>query len=469
MTDYLTEPTSKPSSITKMKKIRADLKAEKDRASKKRDKFAKKSLIAYGAVKAGNALLANSLERYKLRNQNQLNALKANKTRATNFIATHNEAMKKHGDVRSYIFNTLQPEYQSQIEAKAGDDYRYDSSHWSDEFNQDLEAKIKSHNEYLQAAYSIADSDPQGTFDSIAEIEMPSNIFSYMGKNVRQLVKGENAVTIKGKEQKTFDKLIDRPQFAAHKDFQNQMKMYNESGLTGLTSVLSQMKDKDILDRKFDKITPIVKIESKLTMGLDENNNPIETKKYFIVAHVVKENSKTGYTEAIKMKTLDGTEYDGGALPKPLIDSVKLNAFNSIFTPEGQTRLVELLDQKEYRLNPDNAYIQVIQEGKALGLEMKKEGEPAINPYLKGAINKEKIAEALTISLGKANEPYIKPPLRSDAVYPKGPTGDKKYREDMEIHNEKMEAMSKNMGALIIGTINNLQDGNIFEVELPKP
>ena len=471
MTDYLTDPTSKPSSITKIKKIRADLKAEKDRVSKKRDKFAKKSLIAYGAVKAGNALLANSLERYKLRNQNQLNALKANKTRATNFISTHNEAMKKHGDVRSYIFNSLQPEYKSQIEAKAGDDYRYDSSHWSDEFNQDLEAKIKSHNEYLEAAYSIADSDPQATFDSIAEIEMPSNIFSYMGKNVRQLVKGENAVTINGKAQKTFDKLIDRPQFAAHKDFQNEMKLYQSKGLTGLTKVLNDMEDEGVLDRKYTQLSNFIQMKHR-QVTVQGPEGPITKTEYFVVANVIKQNTRTGATTTTEMEGIDGMVVDGGSVPAVIIDSAKLNAINSVLSRQGQNKLTQLLDQEEYQLYPDKAYFKVLEEGKQLGLQELARNPDAVptNPYLAGVVDDDVIAEGVATHFGKAMESLMIAPDKNSRKYYSGKQFlQTKFDEDVAIFLSLQEDIAISAGRVVRLVVKNAKLNNLLDAPLPPP
>ena len=69
MADYLTQPSSKEGSISKITKIRSELKRQKDEVSKQREKFAKRTLGLEAGIAIGNSALKGALDRYQLRNQ----------------------------------------------------------------------------------------------------------------------------------------------------------------------------------------------------------------------------------------------------------------------------------------------------------------------------------------------------------------------------------------------------------------
>ncbi len=468
MVDYLTQPSSGESSITKMKKIRSDLKTAKDKQSKKREKFAKNLTGAYLASTAGNAMLQNSLERYKLRNQDQLNQLKSQKSRAKDFIASHNKAIETSGTLEAYYYNTLEPIYKTAIEGKSGESYRYDSSQWTDELNAAVNEKVKNHKQFLADSYSIADSDPDKLFQSIVDTELPSNLFSYMTKGVKNLINKETPETLEGREKENVTKLLDRPVFAAYKNFKNSMEAFSKQGVKGLDNVLAQM-DTAELERKWTNLTPMLKM-NPVEKQVATPDGPKTEKSYVLTAVVLKSNSTTGETEmtAVKGEYGDGMKVDGGSVPAPIIEATKLTAYNSVLSPQGQSRLTQLLSKQEYQLNSEKAYFQVIQEGIDRGV---KEGE-GINPYLKPTIDESKIAETVMIHLGEQLESAITPPKRIDEQYflKDGTFNQEQFDLDMEEHLSLIKDLTSNAALITKEIVTSISIPNLLEdPALPKP
>ena len=120
MADYLTQPSSEESAISKITKIRSELLKQKEKVSKKKEKFAKRTLGLEVGLAIGNSALKGALDRYKLRNQPQINFLKGQQTQAKNFITQDQEAMKTHGTVENYMFSTLKDRYQEAVKLKGG-------------------------------------------------------------------------------------------------------------------------------------------------------------------------------------------------------------------------------------------------------------------------------------------------------------------------------------------------------------
>ena len=73
MADYLTQPSSTESAVSKVRKIRSELQKQKAEVSKKREKFAKRTLGLQAGMAIGNAALKGALNRYQLRNQPEIN------------------------------------------------------------------------------------------------------------------------------------------------------------------------------------------------------------------------------------------------------------------------------------------------------------------------------------------------------------------------------------------------------------
>ena len=148
MADYLTQPSSTESAVSKVRKIRSELQKQKAEVSKKREKFAKRTLGLEAGMAIGNAALKGALNRYQLRNQPEINLLKSQQTQALNFITQHQTAMKEHGSIDNYIFNNLKGRYQEAVNLDSGEDYVYSSDHWSDELNADVAEKTKAYKDY---------------------------------------------------------------------------------------------------------------------------------------------------------------------------------------------------------------------------------------------------------------------------------------------------------------------------------
>jgi len=205
MADYLTQPSSEESAVSKVRKIRSELQKQKAEVSKKREKFAKRTLGLEAGMAIGNAALKGALNRYQLRNQPEINLLKSQQTQALNFITQHQTAMKEHGSIDNYIFNNLKGRYQEAVNLESGEDYVYSSDHWSDELNADVAEKTKAYEDYLAASRSISEGDVDTAFTGLKEQALPSNLWSWFSRGAKQAVRGHNDTTIKLKADGSFD------------------------------------------------------------------------------------------------------------------------------------------------------------------------------------------------------------------------------------------------------------------------
>ena len=112
MADYLTQPSSEESAVSKVRKIRSELQKQKAKVSKKREKFAKRTLGLEAGMAIGNAALKGALNRYQLRNQPEINLLKGLQSQAKNIIENDKTAMATWSTPDNYIFNTVNMKYQ---------------------------------------------------------------------------------------------------------------------------------------------------------------------------------------------------------------------------------------------------------------------------------------------------------------------------------------------------------------------
>ena len=220
MADYLTQPSSTESAVSKVRKIRSELQKQKEKVSKKREKFAKRTLGLQAGMAIGNAALKGALNRYQLRNQPELNLLKGLQAQSQGVIAEDLAAMEKWGTSDNYIFNMNKERWKEEIGLKASEGYTYSSDHWSDELKADVAEKTKAYDERLIAARRIAQGDVDNAFAGLKEQELPSNLWSWFSRSAKRAVRGHDATTIKLKADQGFKDLIDSPSFEAHKDFQ---------------------------------------------------------------------------------------------------------------------------------------------------------------------------------------------------------------------------------------------------------
>ena len=436
MADYLTQPSSKEGSISKITKIRSELKRQKDEVSKQREKFAKRTLGLEAGIAIGNSALKGALDRYQLRNQPELNLLKAQKQQALDFITQDNEAMKTHGSVNNYIFHQLKNRYQDEVTLNAGEGYVYSSDHWSDELNADVAEKTKAYKDYLAASRNISEGNIDQAFAGLKEQALPSNMWDWFTRSSKQLVKGHDATTIKLKADQSFNKLIDSPTFAAHKDFQAQAKIYNSLNPGGLQKVLSEIdKDKQVRYSKISldsKLMPIV--ETKIVDG-----KKVQSKTNKLVITAVKEQAGTG---KISTEVVLSKDYTGGTIPAEIITATQINAFNGVLTAKGNAKLTQLLEQETYMLDPSKAFRDVINMGNTEGIENKTN----VNPYLQPDVDMDKVAEAVATGLGKSMEAMLSPLNREDY-----PTEDE-WQQALQNRKDTLTAIGGN-GADIVQTI----------------
>ena len=361
MADYLTQPSSKEGSISKITKIRSELKRQKDEVSKQREKFAKRTLGLEAGIAIGNSALKGALDRYQLRNQPELNLLKAQKQQALDFITQDNEAMKIHGSVDNYIFHQLKNRYQDEVTLKAGEGYIYSSDHWSDELNADVAEKTKAYKDYLAASRNISEGNIDQAFAGLKEQALPSNMWDWFTRSSKQLVKGHDATTIKLKADGSFDKLINNDTFAAHKDFQAQAKIYNSLNPGGLQKVLSEIdKDKQVRYSKISLDSRVMDHEKTEMIG----DQKVQVKSYKLVTRAIREQAGTGKVDEVIVSERD---YDGGVIPQEIITAQQLNAFNTALSVEGKAKLAQLLEQDAYILDPSKAYLEVVRLGNEKG------------------------------------------------------------------------------------------------------
>ena len=459
MADYLTQPSSKEGSISKITKIRSELKRQKDEVSKQREKFAKRTLGLEAGIAIGNSALKGALDRYQLRNQPELNLLKAQKQQALDFITQDNEAMKKHGSVDNYIFHQLKNRYQDEVTLKAGEGYIYSSDHWSDELNADVAEKTKAYKDYLAASRNISQGDIDKAFAGLKEQALPSNMWDWFTRSSKQLVKGHDATTIKLKADGSFDKLINNDTFAAHKDFQAQAKIYNSLNPGGLQKVLSEIdKDKQVRYSKISLDSRVMDHEKTEMIG----DQKVQVKSYKLVTRAIREQAGTGKVDEVIVSERD---YDGGVIPQEIITAQQLNAFNTALSVEGKAKLAQLLEQDAYILDPSKAYLEVVR----LGNEKGRGDGSMINSYLAPDIDLDLIREKLTLAIGQDISALLRIPRMEDYQHIKDSTRrQEKFQLDLDNYNKTKQSYAKTVADAVNDIANSMIQSNVIP-PLPKP
>ena len=459
MADYLTQPSSKEGSISKITKIRSELKRQKDEVSKQREKFAKRTLGLEAGIAIGNSALKGALDRYQLRNQPELNLLKAQKQQALDFITQDNEAMKIHGSVDNYIFHQLKNRYQDEVTLKAGEGYIYSSDHWSDELNADVAEKTKAYKDYLAASRNISQGDIDKAFAGLKEQALPSNLWDWFTRSSKQLVKGHDATTIKLKADGSFDKLINNDTFAAHKDFQAQAKIYNSLNPGGLQKVLSEIdKDKQVRYSKISLDSRVMDHEKTEMIG----DQKVQVKSYKLVTRAIREQAGTGKVDEVIVSERD---YDGGVIPQEIITAQQLNAFNTALSVEGKAKLAQLLEQDAYILDPSKAYLEVVR----LGNEKGRGDGSMINSYLAPDIDLDLIREKLTLAIGQDISALLRIPRMEDYQHIKDSTRrQEKFQLDLDNYNKTKQSYAKTVADAVNDIANSMIQSNVIP-PLPKP
>ena len=459
MADYLTQPSSKEGSISKITKIRSELKRQKDEVSKQREKFAKRTLGLEAGIAIGNSALKGALDRYQLRNQPELNLLKAQKQQALDFITQDNEAIKIHGSVDNYIFHQLKNRYQDEVTLKAGEGYIYSSDHWSDELNADVAEKTKAYKDYLAASRNISQGDIDKAFAGLKEQALPSNMWDWFTRSSKQLVKGHDATTIKLKADGSFDKLINNDTFAAHKDFQAQAKIYNSLNPGGLQKVLSEIdKDKQVRYSKISLDSRVMDHEKTEMIG----DQKVQVKSYKLVTRAIREQAGTGKVDEVIVSERD---YDGGVIPQEIITAQQLNAFNTALSVEGKAKLAQLLEQDAYILDPSKAYLEVVR----LGNEKGRGDGSMINSYLAPDIDLDLIREKLTLAIGQDISALLRIPRMEDYQHIKDSTRrQEKFQLDLDNYNKTKQSYAKTVADAVNDIANSMIQSNVIP-PLPKP
>ena len=459
MADYLTQPSSKEGSISKITKIRSELKRQKDEVSKQREKLAKRTLGLEAGIAIGNSALKGALDRYQLRNQPELNLLKAQKQQALDFITQDNEAMKIHGSVDNYIFHQLKNRYQDEVTLKAGEGYIYSSDHWSDELNADVAEKTKAYKDYLAASRNISQGDIDKAFAGLKEQALPSNMWDWFTRSSKQLVKGHDATTIKLKADGSFDKLINNDTFAAHKDFQAQAKIYNSLNPGGLQKVLSEIdKDKQVRYSKISLDSRVMDHEKTEMIG----DQKVQVKSYKLVTRAIREQAGTGKVDEVIVSERD---YDGGVIPQEIITAQQLNAFNTALSVEGKAKLAQLLEQDAYILDPSKAYLEVVR----LGNEKGRGDGSMINSYLAPDIDLDLIREKLTLAIGQDISALLRIPRMEDYQHIKDSTRrQEKFQLDLDNYNKTKQSYAKTVADAVNDIANSMIQSNVIP-PLPKP
>ena len=463
MADYLTQPSSKEGSISKITKIRSELKRQKDEVSKQREKFAKRTLGLEAGIAIGNSALKGALDRYQLRNQPELNLLKGLQEQSKAVLLEDTNAIKAHGSVDNYIFHQLKNRYQDEVTLKAGEDYVYSSDHWSDELNADVAEKTKAYKERLIAARRIANGDVDNAFAGLKEQALPSNLWDWFTRSSKQLVKGHDATTIKLKADQSFKDLIDSPTFAAHKDFQTQAKLYNSYFPGSLQGVLADiekeakagtLQDRVAQTQFVSKVVP--KVEEKI---VDGKKSKVTTQRLVVEAV---QTTPTG--KLLESKEVLDREFEGGKIPQALISGEQLRVYNAALSVKGQARLAQLMESNEsYMLDSSLAYNKVLLEGNEIGLG----DESKVNPYVKPDLDVTGLLEGLGLSAGKAAQAYLAPVNREQYMVD-GKLDQEAYDKQVKIRESMVHDFGLNLRKLAITTVESVATSNVI-TDLPKP
>lgn len=462
MADYLTQPSSKEGSISKITKIRSELKRQKDEVSKQREKFAKRTLGLEAGIAIGNSALKGALDRYQLRNQPELNLLKAQKQQALDFITQDNEAMKTHGSVDNYIFHQLKNRYQDEVNLKAGEDYVYSSDHWSDELNTDVAEKTKAYKDYLAASRNISQGDIDKAFAGLKEQALPSNLWDWFSRSSKQLVRGHDATTIKLKADQRFNDLIDSPTFAAHKDFQTQAKLYNSYFPGSLQGVLADIEKEAKAGTLQDRVAQtqfVSKVMPRVEHKIVDGKKIVETTQRLVVEAV--QTTPTG--KLLESKEVLDREFEGGKVPEAIIAHEQLKAYNMTLLGKGQARLAQLLNEnEEYMLDPSKAHIAVLLEGDEIG----KNNGTGVNPYLKPDIDQAELLQRFYLEAGEAAQAYFAEVNRGDFMVD-GKFDKEEYDKQVQIRDGLVKDYFIRVGKIGVKLMEGVTTPNV--VMPPKP
>jgi len=460
MADYLTQPSSTESAVSKVRKIRSELQKQKEKVSKKREKFAKRTLGLQAGMAIGNAALKGALNRYQLRNQPELNLLKGLEAQAIRDITVDENAMKTWGTAENYIFNDVKDRYKEEVGLRAGEGYIYSSDHWSDELKADVAEKTKAYNERLIAARRIAEGNVDKAFAGLKEQELPSNLWSWFSRSAKRAVRGHDATTIKLKADQSFNKLIDNDIFAAHKDFQTKARVYNALNPGGLQKVLSE------IDKNKQKKWAKVSLQSEVMEAPEVkviNGKKVQVKTNKLVITAIKEQAGTG--ELVSEQVLE-KDFEGGTIPVEIITATQINAYNDALSVEGKAKLAQLLEQEAYMLDPSKAYLEVIR----LGNEVGREDKSMINPYLAPDIDLNLIREKLTLAIGNDISALLRIPRIEDFDHI---ANAERRQEAFERQIDDYNLVKAQYAQTVADAVNLVADSmiqaNVIPSDLPKP
>ena len=463
MADYLTQPSSTESAVSKVRKIRSELQKQKEKVSKKREKFAKRTLGLEVGMAIGNAALKGALNRYQLRNQPELNLLKAQKQQALDFILQNNEAMKTHGSVDNYVFHNLKDRYQNEVTLKSGEDYVYSSDHWSDELKADVAEKTKAYKDYLAASRNISEGNIDQAFAGLKEQALPSNMWDWFTRGSKKVVRGHDATTIKLKADGSFDKLINNPIFAAHKDFQIQAKLYNSYFPGALQGVLADIDKEAKAGTLQDRVAQtqfVSKVVPRVEHKIVDGEKVVETTQRLVVEAI--QTTPTGKLIIPEEPIIDRA-FEGGQVPEAIIAHEQLKVYNSVLLGRGQTRLAQLLNEnEEYMLDPSKAYIALRLEGDNIGIKNKTN----VNPYIKPDIDQAELLQSYYLEAGKAAQAYFAEVSKENYMVD-GKLDLEAYNKQIEIRDELVKNYFTRVGKVGLGLIKGVTTPNVALP--PKP
>ena len=442
------------SSVEFGERLKEERKREQQKIAKEQESFAKKIAGAQFVVKGINTYLDDRAEKFNASLADEKAFLKTTQGNATSFLNTHkSNVIDKNKSVREYLDEINTESMQSLVEKhvngfitqvpdKDGNivervafnlpktsfrnlpEYKIGEQTF-DTYDKFLDAQVDNYNKVLNHAKSVpaTSQEVDEYLKQYSKEQIPTNIFSFVTRGARRIIKGETPETLKEKINKSTNTILNDERFANFKNFSNSLNAYNKQFPNRFTDSVKEFADSieikngEIVDKRINKI--VSDVDVNFTTGTSTSVDAATNKKITttVAIPVMKKTYVDGQVETSQG---DSFEITSGEDLLVVYNSAVQNTMNSSLTQIGQKAWFSWANDPENKVaeNPFASF--------AAFLETDTE-----NQFLKPDMDPSVMFDIFTKNIGTDITKTYLPPDKSQYET------EEEYVKAMEEHNKR--------------------------------
>lgn len=462
------------SSVEFGERLKEERKREQQKIAKEQESFAKKIAGAQFVVKGINTYLDDRAEKFNASLADEKAFLKTTQGNATSFLNTHkSNVIDKNKSVREYLDEINTESMQSLVEKhvngfitqvpdKDGNivervafnlpktsfrnlpEYKIGEQTF-DTYDKFLDAQVDNYNKVLNHAKSVpaTSQEVDEYLKQYSKEQIPTNIFSFVTRGARRIIKGETPETLKEKINKSTNTILNDERFANFKNFSNSLNAYNKQFPNRFTDSVKEFADSieikngEIVDKRINKI--VSDVDVNFTTGTSTSVDAATNKKITttVAIPVMKKTYVDGQVETSQG---DSFEITSGEDLLVIFNPAVQNTINSSLTKIGQENWQKWVNDPENKVadNPFKSFSEFLQtDSKDL--------------FLKPDLDPADMLETFTDKIAPEITNIMLPPPRSNFA------SDEEYEEAiLEYRQEKTALFQELFGTFSLGIENAL-------------